>query len=70
MRKLLFIVITLFVVAITVDNYQTHKALSVYKRGEEARISVEAAKLVNNTDTTANDTASIIKLLQGREWNR
>ena len=65
----LFVTVTLlFIIAIlAIDSYQTHKALSVYKRGEQARISVDAAREVN--DSTTNDTVKIMKL-QGREWNR
>ena len=62
----LFVTVTLlFIIAIlAIDSYQTHKSLSVYKRGEQARISVEAAKEVNK-----QDTVKIMKL-QGQGWNR
>lgn len=51
-------------VFIVVCNYKLHKTLSVYERGEQARISVEAAREVNK-----QDTAKIMKL-QCWEWNR
>ena len=69
MKKInLFVFVTvtlLFInVVLLICNYKIHKTLSVYKRGEQARISVEAAKQVNK-----QDTVKIMKL-QGREWNR
>lgn len=65
----LFVTVTLIIIIaiLAIDSYQTHKSLSVYKRGEQARISVDAAREVN--DSTTNDTAIIMKL-QCREWNR
>ena len=65
----LFVTVTLLFinVVLLIGNYKLHKTLSVYERGEQARISVEAAKEVNNS--TTNDTVKIMKL-QGREWNR
>ena len=51
-------------VFIVVCNYKLHKTLSVYERGEQARISVEAAIEVNK-----QDTVKIMKL-QGQGWNR
>ena len=62
----LFVTVTLIIIIaiLAIDSYQTHKALSVYKRGEQARISVEAAKQVNK-----QDTVKIMKL-QGQGWNR
>ena len=65
----LFVTVTLIIIIaiLAIDSYQTHKSLSVYKRGEQARISVEAARVVN--DSITNDTVKIMKL-QGREWNR
>lgn len=61
-----FVTLTLLIinVFIVVCNYKLHKTLSVYERGEQARISVEAAREVNK-----QDTVKIMKL-QGREWNR
>ena len=70
MKKInLFVTVTLIIIIaiLAIDSYQTHKSLSVYKRGEQARISVEAARVVN--DSITNDTVKIMKL-QGREWNK
>ena len=62
----LFVTVTLIIIIaiLAIDSYQTHKSLSVYKRGEQARISVDAAKEVNK-----QDTVKIMKL-QGQGWNR
>lgn len=62
----LFVTVTLLFinVVLLIGNYKLHKSLSVYKLGEQARISVEAAREVNK-----QDTVKIMKL-QGREWNR
>ena len=61
----LFVTVTLIIIAIlAIDSYQTHKSLSVYKRGEQARISVDAAREVNK-----QDTVKIINL-QCQGWNR
>ena len=62
----LFVTVTLIIIIaiLAIDSYQTHKSLSVYERGEQARISVEAAREVNK-----QDTVKIMKL-QGREWNK
>ena len=62
----LFVTVTLLFInaVLLICNYKLHKTLSVYERGEQARISVEAAKEVNK-----QDTVKIMKL-QGREWNR
>lgn len=64
----LFVTVTLLFinVVLLICNYKLHKTLSVYERGEQARISVEAAREVNDS---TNDTVKIINL-QGREWNR
>lgn len=64
----LFANVTLIIIIaiLAIDSYQTHKALSVYKRGEQARISVNAAREVNDS---TNDTVKIMKL-QGQGWNR
>ena len=67
MKKInLFVTVTLIIIIaiLAIDSYHTHKSLSVYKRGEQARISVDAAREVNK-----QDTVKIIKQ-QGREWNR
>ena len=65
----LFVTVTLLFInaVLLICNYKLHKTLSVYERGEQARISVDAARVVN--DSITNDTAKIMKL-QGREWNR
>ena len=62
----LFVTVTLIIIIaiLAIDSYQTHKSLSVYKRGEQARISVDAAKEVNK-----QDTVKIINL-QCQGWNR
>ena len=62
----LFVTVTLIIIIaiLAIDSYQTHKSLSVYKRGEQARISVDAAREVNK-----QDTVKIMKL-QGQGWNR
>ena len=67
MKKInLFVTVTLIIIIaiLAIDSYQTHKSLSVYKRGEQARISVDAAKEVNK-----QDTVKIMKL-QGQGWNK
>ena len=63
-----FVTVTLLFinVVLLICNYKIHKTLSVYKRGEQARISVEAAKELNDS---TNDTVKIINL-QGQGWNR
>ena len=62
----LFATVTLIIIIaiLAIDSYQTHKTLSVYERGEQARISVDAAKEVNK-----QDTVKIMKL-QCQGWNR
>ena len=70
MKKInLFVTVTLIIIIaiLAIDSYQTHKSLSVYKRGEQARISVNAARVVN--DSITNDTVKIINL-QCQGWNR
>ena len=61
-----FVTVTLLFinVVLLICNYKIHKTLSVYERGEQARISVEAAKQVNK-----QDTVKIMKL-QGQGWNK
>ena len=63
----LFVTVTLIIIIaiLAIDSYQTHKSLSVYKRGEQARISVEAAKQVNK-----QDTVKIMKKQQCQGWNK
>lgn len=65
----LFVTVTLIIIIaiLAIDSYQTHKALSVYKRGEQARISVEAAREMNDS---TNDTVKIMKLQQCQGWNK
>lgn len=66
--NLLVTVTLLFInVVLLIGNYKLHKSLSVYKRGEQARISVEAAREVNDS---TNDTVKIIKLQQCQGWNK
>ena len=66
----LFVTVTLIIIIaiLAIDSYQTHKSLSVYERGEQARISVEAARVVN--DSITNDTVKIMKKQQCQGWNR
>ena len=62
MKKInLFVTVTLIIIIaiLAIDSYHTHKSLSVYKRGEQARISVDAAREVNDS---TNDTVKIINL--------
>ena len=54
-------------VFLVVCNYKLHKSLSVYKRGEQARISVDAAREVNDS---TNDTVKIMKKQQCQGWNK
>ena len=62
----LFVTVTLLFinVVLLIGNYKLHKSLSVYKRGEQARISVEAAREVNK-----QDTVKIMKK-QCQGWNK
>ena len=62
----LFVTVTLLFinVVLLISNYKIHKTLSVYERGEQARISVDAAREVNK-----QDTVKIINL-QCQGWNR
>ena len=66
----LFVTVTLLFinVVLLICNYKIHKTLSVYERGEQARISVEAAREVN--DSTTNDTVKIMNLQQCQGWNK
>lgn len=63
-----FVTVTLLFInaVLLICNYKIHKTLSVYERGEQARISVDAAREVNDS---TNDTVKIMKL-QGQGWNR
>ena len=64
-----FVTVTLLFinVVLLICNYKIHKTLSVYERGEQARISVDAAREVN--DSITNDTVKIMKL-QCQGWNK
>lgn len=66
----LFVTVTLLFinVVLLIGNYKLHKSLSVYERGEQARISVEAAREINKS--TTNDTVKIMKKQQCQGWNR
>ena len=66
----LFVTVTLLFinVVLLIGNYKLHKTLAVYERGEQARISVEAAREVN--DSTTNDTVKIMKKQQCQGWNK
>ena len=61
----LFVTLLIINVVLLICNYKLHKTLSVYERGEQARISVEAAKQVNK-----QDTVKIMKLQQCQGWNK
>lgn len=58
------ILLLLFTVILMINSYQIDKLYKIYKRGEQARISVEAAKQVNK-----QDTVKIMKL-QCQGWNK
>ena len=62
-----FVTVTLLFinVVLLICNYKIHKTLSVYERGEQARISVDAAKEVNK-----QDTVKIMKKQQCQGWNK
>ena len=45
------ILLFLFTTILLINSYQIDKLHEIYKRGEQARISVEAAKEVNKQDT-------------------
>ena len=64
----LFVTVTLLFinVVLLICNYKIHKTLSVYERGEQARISVDAAREVNDS---TNDTVKIMNL-QCQGWNK
>ena len=66
----LFVTVTLLFInaVLLICNYKLHKTLSVYERGEQARISVEAARVVN--DSITNDTVKIMKKQQCQGWNK
>ena len=64
-----FVTVTLLFinVVLLICNYKIHKTLSVYERGEQARISVDAARELNDS---TNDTVKIMKLQQCQGWNK
>ena len=59
------ILLFLFTVILMINSYQIDKVYKIYKRGEQARISVEAAREVNK-----QDTVKIMKKQQCQGWNR
>ena len=59
------ILLFLFTVILMINSYQIDKVYKIYKRGEQARISVEAAKQVNK-----QDTVKIMKKQQCQGWNK
>ena len=59
------ILLFLFTTILLINSYQIDKVYKIYKRGEQARISVEAAKQVNK-----QDTVKIMKKQQCQEWNK
>lgn len=61
------ILLLLFTVILMINSYQIDKLYKIYKRGEQARISVEAAREVNDS---TNDTVKIMKLQQCQGWNK
>ena len=61
------ILLLLFTVILMINSYQIDKLYKIYKRGEQARISVEAAKEVNDS---TNDTVKIMNLQQCQGWNK
>lgn len=62
------ILLFLFTVILMINSYQIDKVYKIYKRGEQARISVEAARVVN--DSITNDTVKIMKKQQCQGWNK
>ena len=59
------ILLFLFTVILMINSYQIDKLHKIYERGEQARISVDAAKEVNK-----QDTVKIIKKQQCQGWNK
>lgn len=62
------ILLFLFTTILLINSYQIDKVYKIYKRGEQARISVEAARVVN--DSITNDTVKIMKKQQCQGWNK
>lgn len=58
------ILLFLFTTILLINSYQIDKVYKLYKRGEQARISVDAAREVNK-----QDTVKIMKL-QCKGWNK
>ena len=61
------ILLFLFTTILLINSYQIDKVYKIYKRGEQARISVEAAREVNDS---TNDTVKIMKKQQCQGWNK
>ena len=59
------ILLFLFTTILLINSYQIDKVYKIYKRGEQARISVDAAREVNK-----QDTVKIMKKQQCQGWNR
>lgn len=59
------ILLFLFTTILLINSYQIDKVYKIYKRGEQARISVEAAIEVNK-----QDTVKIMKKQQCQGWNK
>lgn len=59
------ILLFLFTVILMINSYQIDKVYKIYQRGEQARISVEAAREVNK-----QDTVKIMKKQQCQGWNK
>lgn len=59
------ILLFLFTTILLINSYQIDKVYKIYKRGEQARISVEAAREVNK-----QDTVKIMKKQQCQGWNK
>ena len=59
------ILLFLFTTILLINSYQIDKVYKIYERGEQARISVEAAKQVNK-----QDTVKIMKKQQCQGWNK
>ena len=59
------ILLFLFTTILLINSYQIDKVYKIYKRGEQARISVDAAREVNK-----QDTVKIMKKQQCQGWNK
>ena len=58
------ILLFLFTTILLINSYQIDKVYKIYKRGEQARISVDAAREVKK-----QDTVKIMKKKQCKGWN-